>query len=109
MLIQSQPNGIHDILDFAAVKGIYTDKPQPHKLTGTHVTSPFHLFAVETLRDQHHLRVGPAIPTDVFVWAIGEPARREVTKIGGLPYWPAHQRSIPFIELANGDRSPKRL
>jgi hypothetical protein len=29
--------------------------------------------------------------TDVIVWATGEPPRREVTKIGGLPYRPASE------------------
>lgn len=31
------------------------------------------------------------VPTDVFLYGRGEPARREVTKIGGLPYWPARR------------------
>ena len=29
------------------------------------------------------------VPTDVMVWAMGEPTNRAVTKIGGLPYRPA--------------------
>jgi hypothetical protein len=32
-----------------------------------------------------------AVPTDVFVFGQGEPGRREGTKFGGLPYWPASQ------------------
>jgi hypothetical protein len=31
------------------------------------------------------------LPTDIFLFARGEPTRREVTKLGGLPYWPASQ------------------
>lgn len=31
----------------------------------------------------------PRAPTDLFVFARGEPERREITKIGGVPYWPA--------------------
>jgi uncharacterized protein DUF1963 len=33
---------------------------------------------------------GARFPTDVAVWAKGEPVHRSVTKIGGLPYRPLH-------------------
>jgi hypothetical protein len=42
------------------------------------------------------------VPTDVMVWAAGEPANRAVTKIGGLPYrpadvvWPCEQSGEPM-------------
>jgi len=35
----------------------------------------------------------PSVPGDVFVFAEGEPARRDVTKINGLPYRP---RGLPW-------------
>ena len=91
MLIKSNTTKTHEELDFDAVVQAYPAHSYRHALDGSHVTSPFHIFSVETLRDQHHLRGGPATPTDVFVWAIGEPERRDVTKVGGLPYWPTHQ------------------
>jgi|GEM_PF-4288989 len=31
------------------------------------------------------------VKSDVFVWGIGEPARPELTKIGGLPLWSVHE------------------
>lgn len=34
--------------------------------------------------------LGPSVPTDVMVWANGEPPDRAMTKAGGLPYRPAH-------------------
>jgi hypothetical protein len=42
------------------------------------------------------------VPTDVMVWAMGEPTNRAVTKIGGLPYrpsavaWPHDKDSEPL-------------
>ena len=32
-----------------------------------------------------------AVPADVFLFGVGEGHRREVTKLGGLPYWPARR------------------
>ena len=32
------------------------------------------------------------VPTDVFIMSVGEPERREVTKVGGLPYWTRGRR-----------------
>jgi Domain of unknown function (DUF1963) len=46
------------------------------------------------------------VPTDVFVWRAGEPSRREVTKIAGLPYrqaglpWPAAPSGEPLTFVA---------
>jgi Domain of unknown function (DUF1963) len=46
------------------------------------------------------------IPTDVFALALGEPTRRDVTKVGGLPYrprdlpWPASPDEGPMTFLA---------
>ena len=59
----------------------------PHAET---IENPFHVAVVEQLRAEafaksHALKV----PTDVFVFAKGEPVHRGTTKIGGLPYWPA--------------------
>ena len=42
---------------------------------------------------------GARAPTDVFVWGRGEPTMRCVTKVGGIPYWPADQ---PWPHGADG-------
>lgn len=56
---------------------------------GQIITSPQHLAIIEQLRKESlSSRNLPAIPTDVFVFAKGEPSNRSVTKIGGLPFWP---------------------
>jgi len=86
-MLKAGSTKLHDELDFDAVKRAY--EATSAKLQGDVVAGPFHLYAVETLRDAHALRKSKAIPVDVFVFGEGEPKRRHVTKIGGLPYWPA--------------------
>src|SRR5262245_32788489 len=62
---------------------------------GEIITSPRHLAVVEQLRTEClGSKYLPEVPTDVFVFARGEPANRSVTKIGGLPFWPK-ERSWP--------------
>ena len=57
--------------------------------SGEIVTSPCHLATVEQLRAEClSKRRLPTAPTDVFVFAKGEPPDRGVTKVGGLPFWP---------------------
>jgi hypothetical protein len=54
------------------------------------VTSPYDLAVLEQLREEALAEVAhrKRVPTDVFIFSAGEPERREVTKVGGLPYWP---------------------
>jgi hypothetical protein len=91
------PPKTHDELDLAAVKKVY--KSNSKDLRGEIVASPFHLYSVEALRDRYELRKPKAVPADVFVFAEGEPADRSVTKVGGLPYWPADK---PWPTNADG-------
>ena len=105
MLTRTKSRKVHDELDWRAVQKLYSvGKQKPH--TGEIIASPYHLFAVETLRSRFRLRYSPGIPTDVFVFAEGEPTRRQVTKIGGLPYWPASRpwpmtrKGLPYLFLA---------
>jgi hypothetical protein len=90
---------IHDELDFDAVRQFYDNVELPKELEGHIVASPFHLYSVEMLRDKHDLRTSGGTPADAFVFAQGEPPRREVTKVGGLPYWPAEK---PWPTTAEG-------
>jgi hypothetical protein len=68
---------------------------------GETIVSPYDLAVVTQLRAElvSAVPVGEGVPTDIFVWAKGEPRRREVTKIGGLPYWPAGK---PWPEMRDG-------
>lgn len=58
---------------------------------GKIITGPGHLCNNQRLRVALADLVdwGPAVPTDVFVMADGEPPDPYATKVGGLPYRPA--------------------
>ena len=43
--------------------------------------------------------LGKTVPTDIHVLALGEPKRRDVTKVGGVPYRP---RAKPWPETSDG-------
>jgi Domain of unknown function (DUF1963) len=75
--------------DLAEARRIYSVGGWDKKIGGEDITSPHHLFSVETLRDRLDLRLGNAIPTDVFVFGKGEPPRPDCTHIGGNPFWPS--------------------
>src|SRR5205823_5036132 len=65
--------------------------PWPFELNCS-ICGPSDLAIVEQLRraaDSVH-SLGVRVPNDIFIFAHGEPKRRDVTKIGGLPYRPAH-------------------
>jgi uncharacterized protein YwqG len=89
----------HLELDFGAVTSLFADSAAGKKLSGELVTSAWDLFSVETLRDRHELRIGPALSTDVFVFGKGEPDDPSCTKVGGRPYWPADR---PWPTSADG-------
>jgi hypothetical protein len=66
-----------------------TDRP-PDSDSGLTIVSPCDLAYVEQWRALaaagHDL--GPTVPADIFVFALGQPPRRDVSKVGGLPYRP---------------------
>jgi hypothetical protein len=73
---------------------------------GEQITGPFHIAVVEQIRREIFRSKTSAdkVPTDVFVFSKGEPPRRDITKVGGLPYWPAKnpwphrkQKRLTFI------------
>jgi uncharacterized protein YwqG len=79
---------------------IFAQGPSPH--CAEMITGPYTIAAIEQLRRERAetLSSMERVLTDIFVFGRGEPARREVTKIGGLPYWPAHR---PWPRAADGD------
>jgi hypothetical protein len=79
----------HPEFDIAEARRIFAASGHDKELEGESITSPYDLFSVEELRERLGLRIGPAIPTDIFVFGKGEPEKPDCTKIGGLPYWPA--------------------
>jgi hypothetical protein len=70
--------------------------------SGEMVTSPYHMAVIEQLRRESaaELKGIERVPTDVFVFARGEPKDRRVTKVGGLPYWPGNH---PWPMADNGE------
>ncbi|HYE32250.1 MAG TPA: DUF1963 domain-containing protein [Methylomirabilota bacterium] len=89
----------HPEFDVEAMKRFY--RPVTKKLSGEQIASPFDLYSVERLRDDHQLRKDPAFKTDVFVFGKGTPRKRHLTKVSGVPYWPT-TRQWPRGE--NGER-----
>ncbi|MCA9025010.1 MAG: DUF1963 domain-containing protein [Planctomycetaceae bacterium] len=72
------------------------------------VVDPYSICFVEQMREQAalHDNLGTSVPTDVFIFAKGEPPRRDVTKIGGIPYrpagkpWPSNSKGEPLTFVA---------
>jgi hypothetical protein len=60
--------------------------------SGDDITSPCDLCNNEWLRRgmRDQFDWGEPVPIDVFIHSVGEPENRFATKIGGLPYRPAH-------------------
>jgi len=91
------PPTVHDHFDLATwitrfpqVIRRYIDL---YSADGKAITSPCHIAIVEQLRaevfaDHPDLE---KVPSDVFIWGLGEPVKREVTKVAGIPYWPANR------------------
>lgn len=81
--------------------------------TADHVTSPFHVCNNAQLRREmvEEFDWGPAVPVDIFIMAEGEPEKRDVTKIAGLPYrpagakWPTTADGSPLVFLGQFDFS----
>ncbi len=75
---------------------------------GEMITSPYDLAVVEQLRQEVVAeRFGLlSVPTDVFVFALGEPVAPYCTKIGGIPYrdsskpWPVSNDGRPYVFIA---------
>lgn len=85
----------HPEFDLATAKKTYAKLKE--ELSGEQITSPYDLYSVERLRDEHALRKGIAFPTDVFVFGMGALEDRHITKVSGLPYWP-RARTWPMAE-----------
>lgn len=83
---------VHREFDLKSAEAIFSRTVPADDLTGELITSPYDLYAVETLRRRHQLNQGESYPTDVFVFGKGEPENPAATKLGGRPFWPADQK-----------------
>jgi hypothetical protein len=85
---------IHDALDierWTAAFPLEAERAKRHEPEPEFIAGPRDIAILEQLRSEV-FQDGISyerLTTDVFVWSRGEPARREETKIGGLPYRPS--------------------
>jgi hypothetical protein len=72
------------------------------------VVGPLDAVYIDSHRDELRkagYKFGNAVPSDVFIFSVGEAPRRDQTKIGGLPYlhrsdsWPTNSsgKALPFV------------
>ena len=108
---------IHERLDLSYWKQIFSlahlreearGKPPSRQPAANIISSPYDIAVVEQLREEAFVAFSEVrrVPTDVVLWSLGEPERREVTKIGGLPYreqgkpWPVASSGRPMTFVA---------
>lgn len=65
------------------------------------ITSPSDIVGWELLRERYSILGTTSVPCDLFVWGIGEPPDRRLTRVGGLPWlpkstpWPSIGKIVP--------------
>ena len=67
--------------------------------SGGNLSGPASIAYIEQIRRQVTAsggQLGEPVPVDLCVWNLGDSNRRDVTKIGGVPYWPATERWPTF-------------
>jgi len=102
-MIRKKSKKHHPEFDLEAAGKLFTGKSAG--LSTRHLTSPYHLFDLERGRIECGVK-GTAVNVDVFVIGKGEPKQRDITKVGGLPYWPkgkkwpTHGKGTPYRFLA---------
>jgi hypothetical protein len=58
------------------------------------ITGPLPVAYMEQAREKIRKQggnLGPPTPVDLCIWNLGDSPRRDVTKIGGVPFWPEGQ------------------
>lgn len=98
------PNKAHELLDYPLCETIF--KSTEKRLDGTMITCPRDIYVNETLRKTYGYNAKPGKPVDLFVWSNGEPEKRFLTQVGGLPFlpedrpWPLDSKGRPRIFVA---------
>ena len=108
---------IHERLDIDHWKSVFSlarlrdearGKPASMRPDACIISGPYDIAVLEQLREEAFAFLPDIerVPTDIFVWNRGEPERREVTKISGLPYreagkpWPIARSGTPMNFVA---------
>lgn len=102
---------LHEQLDIAHWKQLFSLtrlRAEGQKLDDFNLSSPCNIAVIEQVREATFASLPEMerLPTDIFLWNRGEPERRAVTKIGGLPYraaaksWPMAASGLPMTFVA---------
>lgn len=81
--------GVHPVVDFHQLQAHYPNLPADVWNIG----SPSDLLGWITMREKFGIEAPDAVPCDIFVWGIGEPPDRRLTRVGGVPWLP---KSTPW-------------
>jgi hypothetical protein len=93
--IESNPGLIHPYTTPDAVVAQFPPRPVAD-ITAHLVTGPADFASWELLRQELGLTSESAVDCDVFLWALGEPPRPDMTKVGGDPF---RKAGTPWPEL----------
>jgi len=100
-ITQNIPGKEHEVLDFSKCEELF--KTVGKRLDGQIITCPYDIYVNETLRKRYGYDKTPGKPVDLFVWSKGEPEKRYLTQVGGLPFlpenrpWPMDSKGQPRI------------
>ncbi len=81
--------GVHPFIDLEQLRDHYPDLPAKVWNIG----SASDLLGWENMRAKFGIAAPDAVPCDIFVWGIGEPPDRRLTRVGGVPWLP---KSTPW-------------
>ena len=87
-------NGVHPVVDLEQLRAHYLNLPADVWNIG----SASDLLGWENMRAKFGIADPDAVPCDVFVWGIGEPPDRRLTRVGGVPWLP---KSTPWPTFGN--------
>ncbi len=76
--------GIHPTVDRESLMRCYPDLP----VDVWNISSASDLIGWEKGRTLYKIEDDCAVPCDVFVWGVGEPPDRRLTRVGGVPWLP---------------------
>src|SRR6516225_5709710 len=89
------------IADWIAHFPLAAARAQGRDIEAEFITGPRSIALLEQLRAElfSPKSIGDRVPTDIFIWSLTDPGRRDRTQIGGTPY---RSRSKPWPLDATG-------
>jgi hypothetical protein len=76
--------GVHPTVDRESLMRCYPDLP----LDVWNISSASDLIGWEKGRTGYKIEDTSAVPCDLFIWGVGEPPDRRLTRVGGVPWLP---------------------